>query len=154
MLAEVVEAFRIDALLAPIGLLAALRRRRRARSAARAPARRAPPSSRARRLGIEQRSSSAGPTAAPPAARRPVEDDDAYTGATPRTSSTVRSRSPTLGVDEDVAASRVGALLHDVGKITVPKEIINKPGPARRRRVEGDQTHTVEGEAMLAESAG
>src|SRR3712207_7571520 len=42
-----------------------------------------------------------------------------------------------------------GALLHDVGKIAVPKEIINKPGPLTDDEWEVIKTHTVEGERML-----
>jgi response regulator RpfG family c-di-GMP phosphodiesterase len=43
-----------------------------------------------------------------------------------------------------------GFLLHDVGKMGIPDEILRKPGPlstAERRRM---QTHTVLGEAMLS----
>ena len=43
-----------------------------------------------------------------------------------------------------------GFLLHDVGKIGIPDDILQKPGPlspAERRRM---QTHTVLGEAMLS----
>jgi hypothetical protein len=46
------------------------------------------------------------------------------------------------------------ALLHDVGKIRIPSDIINKPGPLdpdERRIIE---THTVEGEAMLSKVGG
>jgi len=46
-------------------------------------------------------------------------------------------------------AIRYGFLLHDVGKIGIPDEILQKPGPltpAERRRM---QTHTVIGEQML-----
>jgi response regulator RpfG family c-di-GMP phosphodiesterase len=50
---------------------------------------------------------------------------------------------------EDEPAIRYGFLLHDVGKIGIPDEILQKPGPltpAERRRM---QTHTVLGEQML-----
>ena len=50
---------------------------------------------------------------------------------------------------EDDPAIRYGFLLHDVGKIGIPDEILHKPGPltpAERRRM---QTHTVLGEQML-----
>jgi response regulator RpfG family c-di-GMP phosphodiesterase len=49
----------------------------------------------------------------------------------------------------DDPAIRYGFLLHDVGKIGIPDEILQKPGPltpAERRRM---QTHTVLGEQML-----
>ena len=46
------------------------------------------------------------------------------------------------------------ALLHDVGKIRIPSEIINKPGrltPEERAVIE---THTIEGERMLDQVGG
>jgi putative nucleotidyltransferase with HDIG domain len=42
-----------------------------------------------------------------------------------------------------------GALLHDVGKIAIPKEIINKPGPLDDDEWVVIKTHTVEGQKML-----
>jgi HD-GYP domain-containing protein (c-di-GMP phosphodiesterase class II) len=42
-----------------------------------------------------------------------------------------------------------GALLHDVGKIAVPKEIINKPGPLTEDEWLVIKTHTIEGQRML-----
>jgi HD-GYP domain-containing protein (c-di-GMP phosphodiesterase class II) len=42
-----------------------------------------------------------------------------------------------------------GALLHDVGKIAVPKEIINKPGPLTDDEWLVIKTHTIEGQRML-----
>ena len=42
-----------------------------------------------------------------------------------------------------------GALLHDVGKIAVPKEIINKPGKLTDDEFEIVKTHTIEGQRML-----
>jgi HD-GYP domain-containing protein (c-di-GMP phosphodiesterase class II) len=42
-----------------------------------------------------------------------------------------------------------GALLHDVGKIAVPKEIINKPGPLTDDEWLVIKAHTVEGQKML-----
>ena len=46
-----------------------------------------------------------------------------------------------------------GTLLHDVGKIAVPKEIINKPGPLTDAEWAVMRGHTVEGQRML-ESVG
>ena len=70
-----------------------------------------------------------------------VEADDAYTGSHSRgvveLSLAVADR---LGLD--CAPRRnveFAALLHDVGKIAVPKEIINKPGPLDDGRVGGDE---------------
>ena len=42
-----------------------------------------------------------------------------------------------------------GAMLHDVGKITIPKEIINKPGKLDAREWEIIKTHPAEGQRML-----
>jgi HD-GYP domain-containing protein (c-di-GMP phosphodiesterase class II) len=42
-----------------------------------------------------------------------------------------------------------GALLHDVGKIRVPKEIINKPGPLDDEEWRIMKRHTIEGQLML-----
>ena len=42
-----------------------------------------------------------------------------------------------------------GALLHDVGKIAVPKEIINKAGPLTDDEWLVIKTHTIEGQKML-----
>jgi HD-GYP domain-containing protein (c-di-GMP phosphodiesterase class II) len=46
-------------------------------------------------------------------------------------------------------AAPAGALLHDVGKIAVPKEIINKPGPLSEDEWLVIKTHTIEGQRML-----
>jgi HD-GYP domain-containing protein (c-di-GMP phosphodiesterase class II) len=43
----------------------------------------------------------------------------------------------------------LGALLHDVGKIAIPNEIINKPGPLSPQEWTVVKTHTVEGQRML-----
>jgi HD-GYP domain-containing protein (c-di-GMP phosphodiesterase class II) len=42
-----------------------------------------------------------------------------------------------------------GALLHDVGKIAIPKEIINKPGKLDATEWTLIKTHTLEGQRML-----
>ncbi len=42
-----------------------------------------------------------------------------------------------------------GALLHDVGKIAIPKEIINKPGKLDDQEWKIIQTHTLEGQKLL-----
>jgi HD-GYP domain-containing protein (c-di-GMP phosphodiesterase class II) len=43
----------------------------------------------------------------------------------------------------------LGALLHDVGKIAVPKAIIDKPGPLNDGEWEIMRRHTIEGQRML-----
>jgi HD-GYP domain-containing protein (c-di-GMP phosphodiesterase class II) len=80
-----------------------------------------------------------------------VEADDAYTGSHSRAVvELVMSVGPTLGLDDDqLRRLEFTALLHDIGKITIPNEIINKPGkltPEERAVIE---THTLAGEAML-----
>ena len=42
-----------------------------------------------------------------------------------------------------------GFLLHDIGKIAIPDEILQKPGPLSRGERQRMQTHTVLGEQML-----
>ncbi|MCW3031939.1 MAG: hypothetical protein QOK19_1855 [Solirubrobacteraceae bacterium] len=46
------------------------------------------------------------------------------------------------------------ALLHDVGKISVPKEIIHKPGPLDAAEWAVMQRHTIEGQRMLEQVGG
>ena len=41
------------------------------------------------------------------------------------------------------------AMLHDVGKITIPKEILNKPTGLTAKEYEVMKTHTIEGQFML-----
>ena len=80
-----------------------------------------------------------------------VEADDAYTGSHSRgvveLSLAVSDR---LGLDTRQRRNvEFAALLHDVGKIAVPKEIINKPGPLDEAEWAVMHRHTIEGEAML-----
>jgi HD-GYP domain-containing protein (c-di-GMP phosphodiesterase class II) len=46
------------------------------------------------------------------------------------------------------------ALLHDVGKIRIPSEIINKPGPLDADERAVVELHTIEGEQMLEKVGG
>jgi HD-GYP domain-containing protein (c-di-GMP phosphodiesterase class II) len=46
------------------------------------------------------------------------------------------------------------ALLHDVGKIKIPAEIINKPGKLTDEEFAMIRTHTVEGEKLLSQVGG
>ena len=52
-------------------------------------------------------------------------------------------------LDADVQNLEFAALLHDVGKIAIPKEILNKPGPLDTDEFEVMKTHTIEGQFML-----
>jgi HD-GYP domain-containing protein (c-di-GMP phosphodiesterase class II) len=80
-----------------------------------------------------------------------VEADDAYTGSHSR-----HVVDLVLAVADDFGFSLADrrdaefvALLHDVGKIRIPGEIINKPGPLDDRERALMETHTIEGEQLL-----
>jgi HD-GYP domain-containing protein (c-di-GMP phosphodiesterase class II) len=85
-----------------------------------------------------------------------VEADDAYTGSHSRGVVDLSlAVSDQLGLDEDQRRNvEFAALLHDVGKISVPKEIINKPGPLDDAEWEIMHRHTIEGEKMLQRVGG
>jgi putative nucleotidyltransferase with HDIG domain len=60
-----------------------------------------------------------------------------------------------LGLDEDERRLvEFGALLHDVGKIAVPKEIVNKSGPLSEHEWEIMRQHTIAGQEMLDKVGG
>jgi aminopeptidase len=85
-----------------------------------------------------------------------VEADDSYTGE--HSKSVVRLAldvAEALGLDPKRTRNvEFGALLHDVGKLAVPNEIINKPGKLNEREWEVVKTHTVEGQKMLEKIGG
>jgi len=85
-----------------------------------------------------------------------VEADDAYTGAHSRdVVELVMAIGPNMGLDEDqLRKLEFVALLHDVGKIAIPNEIINKPGPLTDDERAVIETHTIEGEKMLENVGG
>ncbi len=85
-----------------------------------------------------------------------VEADDEYTGRHSRhvveLSLAVGDR---LGLSADERRNlEFAALLHDVGKIAIPKEIINKPGALDPEEWDIVRTHTVEGQRMLERIGG
>jgi putative nucleotidyltransferase with HDIG domain len=85
-----------------------------------------------------------------------VEADDAYTGSHSRgvveLSLAVADQ---LGLDSHRRRNvEFAALLHDVGKIAVPKEIINKTGPLNDEEWAIMHRHTIEGESMLKQVGG
>jgi GAF domain-containing protein len=56
-----------------------------------------------------------------------------------------------LGMREDeIRDLKLGALLHDIGKIGVPNEILSKPGPLTDDEFEVMKEHTVIGEQIIA----
>jgi HD-GYP domain-containing protein (c-di-GMP phosphodiesterase class II) len=48
----------------------------------------------------------------------------------------------------------LGAMLHDIGKVVMPRSILHKPGSLTPQEYEIIKTHTTEGYAMLAELCG
>jgi putative nucleotidyltransferase with HDIG domain len=80
-----------------------------------------------------------------------VEADDGYTGA--HSKSVVRlalALGDRLALDPAQRRNlEFGALLHDVGKIQIPKEIINKPGKLDPQEWDIITTHTLEGQKVL-----
>src|SRR6266516_1877436 len=85
-----------------------------------------------------------------------VEADDAYTGSHSRdVVSLVVEVADKLGLDaNDRRDAEFAALLHDIGKIKVPGEIINKPGKLTDEEWEIMKTHTLEGERLLSQVGG
>ncbi len=85
-----------------------------------------------------------------------VEADDSYTGE--HCKSVVRLSLEVAGeleLSDDMRRNvEFGALLHDVGKIAVPDEIINKPGKLDEREWAIIRTHTIEGQKMLDKIGG
>jgi HD-GYP domain-containing protein (c-di-GMP phosphodiesterase class II) len=85
-----------------------------------------------------------------------VEADDAYTGLHSRDVVTlvlnVCDRLHVVGRERRDA--EFAALLHDVGKIKIPSEIINKPGKLTDDEFELIKMHTVEGEKLLSQVGG
>ena len=85
-----------------------------------------------------------------------VEADDAYTGLhsqdVVQLTLAVADR---LGLPpRDRRSAEFVALLHDVGKIRIPSEIINKPGPLNDEEREVMKLHTINGQEMLERIGG
>jgi putative two-component system response regulator len=78
---------------------------------------------------------------------RTVEAKDKYTkGHVERVStlSTILGRN--MGLSEsEMEALRFGGILHDIGKITIPEYILNKPGPLTPEEIEVIKSHPVAG---------
>jgi HD-GYP domain-containing protein (c-di-GMP phosphodiesterase class II) len=80
-----------------------------------------------------------------------VEADDGYTAFHCRS---VVELATAVGQElklkpDDLQELEIAALLHDVGKIAIPKEILNKPARLTDAEFELMKTHTVEGQALL-----
>lgn len=80
-----------------------------------------------------------------------VESDDGYTGEHSRSVvELVQSVTDHLHVDPGTRQEmEFAALLHDVGKISIPKDILNKPAKLTAEEFELMKTHTVEGQFLL-----
>jgi HD-GYP domain-containing protein (c-di-GMP phosphodiesterase class II) len=85
-----------------------------------------------------------------------IEADDAYTGSHSRdVVELVVDVAERLGLDaRGRRNAELTALLHDVGKIRIPAEIINKPGALTDEEFAVVKTHTIEGERMLEQVGG
>jgi HD-GYP domain-containing protein (c-di-GMP phosphodiesterase class II) len=85
-----------------------------------------------------------------------VEADDAYTGSHSRdVLDLALDVADQLGLDARRRRNvEFGALLHDVGKVRVPKEIVNKPGPLDDAEWAVMHQHTLWGEQMLLQVGG
>ena len=85
-----------------------------------------------------------------------VEADDAYTGSHSRDVVTlVLEVADRIGLDaRQRRDAEFAALLHDIGKIKIPAEIINKPGKLTDDEWAAMKTHTVEGERLLSQIGG
>jgi len=85
-----------------------------------------------------------------------VESDDAYTGE--HCKDVVRLAvdvAQELGLSaHSRRCTEFGALLHDVGKLAVPKAIINKPGSLDEREWQIIKMHTIEGQKLLERVGG
>jgi HD-GYP domain-containing protein (c-di-GMP phosphodiesterase class II) len=80
-----------------------------------------------------------------------VEADDNYTADHCRGVVTlVNAVADELEIDPEARQElEFVALLHDVGKIVIPKEILNKPGALSDDEFELMKTHTIEGQVLL-----
>jgi putative nucleotidyltransferase with HDIG domain len=81
-----------------------------------------------------------------------LEDADEYTGGDHTRGVVALSLevADELGLDTRERHNvELAALLHDIGKIVIPTEIINRPGPLDESEWELMKTHTIEGQRML-----
>jgi HD-GYP domain-containing protein (c-di-GMP phosphodiesterase class II) len=80
-----------------------------------------------------------------------VEFDDDYTAEHSRSVvELARGVAQEIGMDKyELQELEFAALLHDVGKIAIPKEILRKPAALTDSEFEVMKTHTIEGQFML-----
>jgi putative nucleotidyltransferase with HDIG domain len=82
-----------------------------------------------------------------------IESSDAYTfGHCERVAHNATAVARCLGLDDEAQTTiRLGAYLHDVGKVRVPSEILNKEGTLTHEEFEVIQMHPVWGVELLAD---
>jgi putative two-component system response regulator len=80
-----------------------------------------------------------------------IEGRDAYTrGHVERVSTYCCELGRRLGVsDEDIAILRIGGIVHDIGKVAVPDQILNKPGKLTPEEFDLVKRHPVVGYDIL-----
>ena len=80
-----------------------------------------------------------------------IESEDRYTAEHSRSVvELVNAVADHLGIaEQDRQELEFAAMLHDVGKIAIPKEILNKPAALTEGEFEVIKTHTIEGQFML-----
>jgi putative nucleotidyltransferase with HDIG domain len=85
-----------------------------------------------------------------------IEADDGYTGEHCKSVvSLALELAEHLGLSSERQRNlEFAALLHDVGKVAIPKEIINKPGKLDPHEWTIIKTHTLEGQKMLERVGG
>ena len=144
-----------DAALAPVGLLAGLAGpdARMGRAGARAAARRArlvrPRAPRACPILAELNNAYRGTALRPRRRRRGRRRLHRRALSRRRRSWRWRSARASGSRADQLRNLEFGALLHDVGKVAIPKEIINKPGKLDADEWQIIKTHTIEGQRML-----
>jgi putative nucleotidyltransferase with HDIG domain len=81
-----------------------------------------------------------------------IESADTYTfGHCERVAARAVAVAQALGLDEHTQTTiRLGAYLHDLGKVRVPHEILSKPGPLTHDELEVVQMHPIWGIELLA----
>ena len=81
-----------------------------------------------------------------------IESADSYTfGHCERVAQHAIAVARILGIDDAGETTiRLGAYLHDLGKVRVPHEILNKPGPLTHEEFEVVQMHPIWGLELLA----
>jgi putative nucleotidyltransferase with HDIG domain len=82
-----------------------------------------------------------------------IESSDSYTyGHCERVADNAVAVARAMGLDDQAQTTiRLGAYLHDLGKVKVPHEILNKPGPLTQEEFDVVKLHPVWGVEMLAD---